>query len=54
MCGGETYFSAIPYSTDDLPRELQWCWTYLDLSVVPAQLVQKGVSISWNKRVSRF
>jgi len=45
MCGGEKYFSAILYSTY-LPRELQWYWTYLDLSVVPTQLVQKGVSIS--------
>jgi len=24
MCGGEKYFSSIPYSTYDLPRELQW------------------------------
>jgi len=37
-------FSAIPYSTNDPLRELQWYWTYLDLSVVPSQQVQRG---SW-------
>jgi len=25
----EVYFSAIPYSTYDQPRKLQWYWTYL-------------------------
>jgi len=58
MCGGEKYSSAIPYSTCDppsklqsaakispIPSKLQWYWTYLGLSVVPAQLIQKGASI---------
>jgi len=45
MCGGEEYVSVIPYSTYDPPRKLQLYWTYLDLSVVPAQPVQKGTSI---------
>jgi len=38
MCGGEKYFFTIPYFTYDLLRKLH----YLDLSVVLAQLVQKG------------
>jgi len=29
----------------DLPRKLQWHWTYLDLLVTPVQPVQKGASI---------
>jgi len=45
MCGGKKYFSAILYSTYDLTRKLQWYWTYVGLSVVPAQPVQKGVLI---------
>jgi len=36
MCGGKIYFSAILYSTYDLPRKLQWYWIYLGLSVVLA------------------
>jgi len=36
---------AIPYFTYDLPRKLLWYWTYLGLSVVPAQPVQKSASI---------
>jgi len=39
MCEGMKYFSAIPCSIYVPPRELQWYWTYLDLSVVPAQPV---------------
>jgi len=31
MCGGEKYFSAVPYSTYDPPRKLQWP-VVLDLS----------------------
>jgi len=42
MCGDEKHFSAIPYFTYDPPRKLQWHWTYLVLSVVPAQPVQKS------------
>jgi len=34
MCKGVKYFSAIPNSTYDPPRKLQWYWTYLDLFVV--------------------
>jgi len=45
MCVSEKYFSAIPYSTYDLPRKLQLYWTYLDLSAIPAQPVQKGALI---------
>jgi len=45
MRGGKKYFSAIPYSTYDPPRKLQWYWTYLELLVVPSQPVQKGASI---------
>jgi len=45
MCGGEKYFSAIPYSTYDLPIELQWYWIYSGLSLVSTQPVEKGASI---------
>jgi len=46
MCGGEKYFSAIPYSTYDPPRKLQWYSTYLGLSVVPAQPVSDNYQFS--------
>jgi len=29
----------------NLTRKLQWYWTYLDLSVVSAQQIQRGASI---------
>jgi len=45
MCGIQKYFSTIPHSTYDPPKELQWHWTYLDLSVVQR---------SRYKRVPRF
>jgi len=45
MCEWEKYFFAIPYSTYDLRRKLQLCWTDLGLSVFSAQPVQKGASI---------
>jgi len=42
---GERYFSAIPYSIYDPATDLQWYWTYQELSVVPTQPVQKGALI---------
>jgi len=42
MYGDEKHFIAIPHSTHDPPRKLQWHWTHLSLSVVPVQLAQKG------------
>jgi len=47
MCGGEKYFSAIPYPTYDPSRKLQWYWTYLDL-LVAAITIEKYLFVNKN------